>query len=62
MAKRLTTKTVARIMYGRPLCKGFLQRWCGTVACGHVSGLLTRRYLPLAMMEAATQVPIKSAR
>jgi hypothetical protein len=38
--------------------------WCdvASIACSHVSGLFTRHDAPLAMMEAAKQVPIKSAR
>jgi len=49
-------------MYGRPLCKVYLQRCGDTVACGHVFGLFARRVVPLAMMEAAKRVPFKSSR
>ena len=49
-------------MWTAPACKGFLSRLGDLVGCGHMSGPCVRRRWPLALMEFADWVPIKSAR
>jgi hypothetical protein len=45
---------------GRRLGKNFLTLPAALVGCGHVSGLLMRRNVPLALMLCADWVPIVS--
>jgi hypothetical protein len=49
-------------MWTAPACKGFEYRLGDLVGCSHMSGPLVRRIWPLALMEFADRVPIKTAR
>ena len=42
--------------------KGFEDSFGGLVGCSHMSGPSVRRIWPLALMEFADRVPIKTAR
>lgn len=49
-------------MWTAPACKGFEYGFGDLVGCGHMSGPFARREWPLALMEFADRVPIKTAR
>ena len=49
-------------MWTAPACKGFRFDYDAPVGCGHMSGPLSRRKWPLALMKFAERVPIKISR
>ncbi len=49
-------------MWTAAACKGFEERCGDLVGCGHMSGPFVRRIRPLALMEFADRVPIKTSR
>ncbi len=58
----LATRMVQNHMWTAAACKGFEERCGDLVGCGHMSGPFVRRIRPLALMEFADRVPIKTSR
>ena len=48
-------------MWTPPLGKGFVERFCNAVGCGHMCGLFLRHLWPLALMNCADRVPFTAA-